>query len=376
MWKFSLQQNWTIQVSKLLALENKEISYFDSPVLTPSQIKKFQKIFSQNTIEENNEDQEVNEKLTIILDQQEKEAFIYNLRTTVCCKAKTCLAKIDHESAFNIFDNVRKLSKAEYNMLLLGMLHAMTRSKETLRGKEKQYLTVKYTFDGKEICEKGFQIIYSLSNKKWKNIRQHYHISSIKPIKNALSGRKSHNALSFVTILNVLTFIVNFANCNGLPSPGRHFREDTMAITFLPANESYSGLCHTYQSNLEEDSDHHISQSSFMRIWKKYVPEIRFLSSRSDLCMLCKNMQFNTQYWTENKRDYNIQEWNNHIKWANQEREFYKQCILNTKQQVKNIINLSKLLRLVKPNSLELENHILWDFTEAVHLPFSSQQEV
>ncbi|CAG8715168.1 19453_t:CDS:1, partial [Gigaspora rosea] len=193
-----------------------EISYFNNPVLTPSQIKKFQKIFSQNTIKENNE---VNEKLTIILDQQEKEAFIHKLRTTVCCKTKTCLAKINHESAFNIFDNVRKLSKDEYNMFLLGMLHAMTRPKETLQGKEKQYLTVKYTFDGNEICEKGFQIIYSLSNKKWENIRQHYRISSIKPIKHALSGRKSHNALSFATILNVLTFIINFANCHGLPSP-------------------------------------------------------------------------------------------------------------------------------------------------------------
>ncbi|CAG8807906.1 28577_t:CDS:1, partial [Dentiscutata erythropus] len=63
-------------------LENEKITYFDNPVLTPSQIKKFQKIFSQNTIEENNEKQEVNEKLTIILDQQEKEAFIHKLRTT------------------------------------------------------------------------------------------------------------------------------------------------------------------------------------------------------------------------------------------------------------------------------------------------------
>ncbi|CAG8675916.1 4584_t:CDS:2, partial [Dentiscutata erythropus] len=63
--------------------KNEEITYFDNPVLTPSQIKKFQKIFSQNTIEENNEKQEVNEKLTIILDQQEKEAFIHKLRTTI-----------------------------------------------------------------------------------------------------------------------------------------------------------------------------------------------------------------------------------------------------------------------------------------------------
>ncbi|CAG8740286.1 17946_t:CDS:1, partial [Racocetra fulgida] len=59
-------------------------------------------------------------------------------------------------------------------MFLLGMLHAMARLNKTLCGKEKQYLTVKYTFDASEICEKAFQTIYSLSNKKWENIHQNY----------------------------------------------------------------------------------------------------------------------------------------------------------------------------------------------------------
>ncbi|CAG8852156.1 1972_t:CDS:1, partial [Racocetra persica] len=63
-------------------IENKEeMRYFNNQVLTLLQIKKFQIIFSQNTITENNEEQEINEKLTVVLDQQEKEAFINKLRT-------------------------------------------------------------------------------------------------------------------------------------------------------------------------------------------------------------------------------------------------------------------------------------------------------
>ncbi|CAG8731669.1 31712_t:CDS:1, partial [Racocetra persica] len=201
-------------------IENEEkTQYPDNQVLTQLQIKKFQIIFSQNTIEEKNDEGEINEKLTVILDQQEKEAFNNKLRTTVCCKTKSCLTKINHESAFETFDNIRGLTKDEYSMFLLGMLHAMIRPNKTLRGKEKQNLTVKYTFNGNEICEKAFQIIHSLSNKKWESIRQQYRINGIKSMKHALSGRKSHNALSFATILNVLTFIVNYANYHGLPSP-------------------------------------------------------------------------------------------------------------------------------------------------------------
>ncbi|CAG8754488.1 11545_t:CDS:2, partial [Racocetra persica] len=100
---------------------------------------------------ESDEEQEINEQLTILLDQQEKDAFFLKLSTFVCCKNKMCLTKIDHELAFQIFDSMRKLSKTEYNMFFLGMLHAMVRSNETLRGKEKQYLTIKYTFDNDEI---------------------------------------------------------------------------------------------------------------------------------------------------------------------------------------------------------------------------------
>ncbi|CAG8804420.1 9903_t:CDS:1, partial [Dentiscutata erythropus] len=88
------------------------------------------------------------------------EAFFLKLRTLDCCKTKKCLTKIDYELAFQTFDNIRKLSKSEYNMFILGMLHIMARGKET------QYLTVKYTFNNSEICEKAFQTIYSLSAKK------------------------------------------------------------------------------------------------------------------------------------------------------------------------------------------------------------------
>ncbi|CAG8535030.1 9260_t:CDS:1, partial [Scutellospora calospora] len=141
---------------------NQEIRQFDNQILTPIQIEKFQRIFAQHPIDENNEEREINEKLTNLLDQQEKEAFFSKLYTLICCKTKKCLTKIDHEFAFQTFDSIRKLSKTEYNLFILGMLHIMVHSKD----KEKQYLTVKYTFNDSEICEKAFLTIYSMSDKK------------------------------------------------------------------------------------------------------------------------------------------------------------------------------------------------------------------
>ncbi|CAG8742660.1 16765_t:CDS:1 [Cetraspora pellucida] len=142
------------------------MQYSDNQVLTPLQIKKFQTIFSQNTIKENNDEGEINKKLMVILDQQEKEAFNNKLCTMVCCKTKSYLTKINYELVFIIFDNIQGLTKAKYNIFLLETLHAMIRSNKTLHGKEKQNLTIKYTFNKNEICEKAFQIIHPLSIKK------------------------------------------------------------------------------------------------------------------------------------------------------------------------------------------------------------------
>ncbi|CAB4376175.1 unnamed protein product [Rhizophagus irregularis] len=158
-------------------------------------------------------------------------------------------------------------------MFLLGLLHSMKRSEQTHHDKtDKKYLTVKYVFDESEICEAAFLHIYSLR---------------------------------------------------------RSFRDDTMAITFLPVSNSYIGLYRLYDSSLEIDSEHY-----------------------------------------ENK----VKEWHEHITWANQERDYYKKCIENSREQLSKI-NKKLIIRSGNPNSLEFENHISWDFAEGAHLPYSSQQE-
>ena len=100
-----------------------------------------------------------------------------------------------------------------------------------------------------------------------------------------------------------------------------------MAIIFLPVSDSYIGLYRIYDSSLDVNSEHNISRWSFLRVWKKYVPEIKFLSPRSDLCILCKAIRFHTQFWDQSERDDKVKEWHEHITWANQERDYYKLVI-------------------------------------------------
>ena len=63
---------------------------------------------------------------------------------------------------------------------------------------------------------------------------------------------------------------------------------------------------------------------TFIRIWKKFLLYIKKLTPRSDLCLKCKDMQFNTNYWTVEEKETKILEQHKHIKWTHKERENYK----------------------------------------------------
>ncbi|CAG8734178.1 11968_t:CDS:2, partial [Rhizophagus irregularis] len=354
---------------------------FYPTIIEAHSINSLSKEFEQlKALYQNDGELEINDKpeSTPIPDESDaysdEKAFKLILHSD-CCNKKCYTTKINHDNALLSFQTIKSLPKSELNMFLLGLLHAMKRSDQTHHSKtEKKYLTIKYIFDEIEICETAFLHIYSLSIKKWKMIRSHYQINGFKPILHGNKRRKSSHALTFETILHILTFIINYANIHGLPSPGRSFRDDTMAIIFLPVSDSYIGLYRLYESSLEIDSEHYISRWTFLRVWKKYIPEIKFLSPRSDLCFHCKNMRFNTQFWNQDEKDDKVKEWHEHITWANQERDYYRNCIKNSKDQLTKI-DKELIIRPGVSNSLEFENHISWDFAEGVHLPYSSQQE-
>ena len=189
-------------------------------ILTSAQLEKFQLIFN-NT--EENDDEELKEqiKMESFLNEQDEIAFNLVLQTKICCTKNCLISKIKHENALQSFQTVKSLSKSEFNMFLLGLLHGMKRSDQTHHNKtDKKYLTVKYTFDEKEICEIAFLHIYSLSIRKWKGTRSHYQLNGFKQIIHGNKRRKSSHALSFETIIHILTFIINYAKVHGLPSPG------------------------------------------------------------------------------------------------------------------------------------------------------------
>jgi hypothetical protein len=105
---------------------------------------------------------------------------------------------------------------------------------------------------------------------------------------------------------------------------GRSFKRDTKHIVFLPADENYTTVFRCFIDTIEESSEIYVSNRTFRRIWQTYLPEIKFLTPRSDLCHICKEHRFNANYWMPEEKEMKVREWNSHIAWAMKEREYYR----------------------------------------------------
>ncbi|CAG8740340.1 18678_t:CDS:2, partial [Gigaspora margarita] len=91
--------------------------------------------------------------------------------------------------------------------------------KTTIKGQKHSRLASKNIFEGVEICSNAFLTIYRIGEKYWRNIGTHFIQQEISPRIHKLTNKNSNFAIPFETILNILTFIINYANIHGLPSP-------------------------------------------------------------------------------------------------------------------------------------------------------------
>ncbi len=207
---------------ELESIVNESESIIDEPILNDEQIHKFKQIYTNNKIEDIDDDNEDNsiQKMKKELDKKDEEAQFKKLQTVICCKEHCLQNLILHENAVSVYQKIQKLSNDQKDMFMLGVLSATARNETITSNQKRQKLASSYVFEGIKICNKAFLTIYGIGEKYWNNIRSHFTQKGISPRIHKLTGKVSNFALSFDKILEILTFIVNFANINGLPSPG------------------------------------------------------------------------------------------------------------------------------------------------------------
>ena len=156
----------------------------------------------------------------------------------------------------------------------------------------------------------------------------------------------------------------NLLEVHGLPQPSaRRGRADIPPI-YLPALHNYKMVHGIYmKSAMEKDPSQRMMQyRSFVDVWHKCIPEIQFMTPRTDVCAVCENFREKIKTAiTENEKITFTSQFTEHLSLAQSERQDYLDRCLSCK---------SELTKNAVPNFA----HYTFDFAEQLHLPHHSCQ--
>lgn len=182
----------------------------------------------------------------------------------------------------------------------------------------------------------------------------------------------------------VVHYIQSYASHHSLPHPARQ-------LVLLPSHETRMTVYREYLKYLSRNDPSHdvcvaapsptapngvvkvpvddvnrrtpVSATTFITIWKSYLPHIRIISPRSDLCDTCVSFLRRVQLLRMDPSESGLQaltrtmeEWVVHRRIAAEEREYYNKMIREAAEANSPITHLS------------------FDYSQKVSLPYSAQQ--
>jgi hypothetical protein len=195
-----------------------EDSDHEFEILSNEQIENFKDIYYKNKI---TDDQIIDSEEQMEIDHDIKQ-HVENLLKRRCCQKECLKKKLDFDKIETRYKFFLDLRKTEQDMFLKGILSASLRDEVTAKGKKREKLANIYFFDGIEICKSAFLGVYGIGTTRWENIRNHFNDFDIQRRANSLTGKVSNRAVSFSGVLQIIKFILNYSNINGLPSPGKY----------------------------------------------------------------------------------------------------------------------------------------------------------
>ena len=181
-----------------------------------------------------------------------------SLTATPPCKCKLheekpCFTAFDERDILERRDDYLTMTKDELDLVILSKLacgihldHYTKRPKQKLQTERKATRT-DYFFHGHKICRDFFKFLHSISQDRLTALIQHYKASGVTPRVHKNSKRPPKIAYSFDDRKNVLDFIVNYTEVNGIEFPGRTPKHWITKGKLLPTNCTKKSVFELYK---------------------------------------------------------------------------------------------------------------------------------
>lgn len=291
-----------------------------------------------------------------------------------CGCDRHCLSSLDLGAVEANRLSLMELGKSEKEALVLGVLQSCRFDEErTAKGKLRKKASFAYQYDGRRVCVGAFRHIYDLGQKQLRNIVAHLSEHGAIPRVHGNTRRLPHNALRYPEIFFCVTFVKNYAERYGIPHPAPLYGRAGDPPIFLPASQNFKTVHAQYVASCIEANIRSMGISSFRSVWHRCLPNIRFMTPRTDVCDKCERLRMKvTSAISDEQKAQALSSFSNHLQHAQRERDYYQQCTAAAFEE----LNASPIAAPPHcPCSRDLVKvHYTFDFAQMLQLPHSARQ--
>lgn len=310
----------------------------------------------------------------ISLDSDPVYSDITSKLSAGCLCSGNCLSQFTADEVYMFHLSLFEMTKMERDLLILGKLQVLSRPNDTIKharqakpGK-RQRVTCDYRFDHRQVCKDGFLFLHDIGTKHLKNLQKHLRENGPIPREHGLAGRAPATMYPYEVTYDAVRFIRNYAEIYGIPQPAaRRGRADNPPI-YLPASQNYTIVHSKYvEASLANDPQvKFLKYKSFTSVWKRCLPDIVFMTPRSDVCATCEQFRIDIRDVISEEDKVKLStEFAAHIQIAQEEREYYVSSMKKAE---------CELSKVQGSQSRPQYAHYTFDFAEQVHIPHHSRQ--
>ena len=129
--------------------------------------------------------------------------------------------------------------------------------------------------------------LHNISTKRLKALQSHYGSNGLTPRVHKNKKRLPHNTTPFSTVQDIVQFLLNLAQEQGLVLPGRVPGYHRTDIQLLPSSTTKLAVWKKYCESCG-DSQNLVSRATFTSLWQQLVPQVVIMKPMTDLCWQCQ----------------------------------------------------------------------------------------
>ena len=283
---------------------------------------------------------------------------------------KPCTSSLTFHDVFEYRANCHELTSDELDMVILGQLNAHCSGSASVASSSRSSAAATYFHKNNQLCRKCFLFVHTISDKRFRNLVDHYKTSGVAPRTHGLTGKSPPNTTSFARVSSMLQYVRNLASSISLPLPGRlpNFRDERVQL--LPTDMSKMAVYRKYCKAAEKDGTQPIGRSTFLDLWNTQLPYITVMKPATDLCWVCQQnltQILRSTNRSEEDKTMCLERAQVHIELAKKERDHYNSECKTCADQWKEFQDGANT---VYTGAM----HYSFDYAQQVHFPSNALQ--